>query len=84
MRVKIQMTWIVMPPGADTGDVPFLHEGEECGIVLQGKVEARVGDERYVLSPGDAIYQASTVPHRSRNIGDEDVIIVVAITPPSF
>jgi transcriptional regulator with XRE-family HTH domain len=84
LQRKIQMTWIVMPPGADTGDVPFLHEGEECGIVLQGKVEARIGDERYVLSSGDAIYHASDIPHGSRNIGDDDAIMIVASTPPSF
>ena len=84
LKRDIQMMRVVIPPGADTGDVPLSHEGEECGFVLQGQVEVWVGDEHYVLGPGDAIYQPSTVPHRSRNIGDSDVIIVVAITPPSF
>jgi quercetin dioxygenase-like cupin family protein len=84
LRRAIQMMWVVIPPGADTGDEALVHEGEECGVVLQGQVEIWVGDEHYVLGPGDAIYQPSTVPHRSRNIGDTDVIIVVAITPPSF
>lgn len=84
LQRDIQMMWVVIPPGADTGDEPLVHEGEECGVVLQGQVEIWVGDEHHVLGPGDAIYQASTVPHRSRNIGDTDVIIVVAITPPSF
>jgi transcriptional regulator with XRE-family HTH domain len=85
LQRDIQMMWVVIPPGADTGDDPLIHDGEECGVVLQGQVEIWVGDnEHYILGPGDAIYQASTVPHRSRNIGDEDVIIVVAITPPSF
>ena len=84
LQREIQMMWVVIPPGADTGDEPLVHDGEECGVVLQGQVEIWAGDEHYVLGPGDAIYQSSTVPHRSRNIGDTDVIIVVAITPPSF
>lgn len=80
----IQMMYVVIPPGASTGSEPLIHEGEECGVVLQGTVEIWAGDEHYILEPGDAIYQKSTVPHRSRNIGDDDVIVVVAITPPSF
>ena len=84
LQRAIQMMWVVMPPGTDTGDEPLVHEGEECGLILQGQVEIWVGDEHYILGPGDSIYQKSTIPHRSRNIGDEDVIIVVAITPPSF
>lgn len=83
LQRAIQLMWIVMPPGTDTGDF-LVHEGEECGIVLQGTVEIWVGDEHYVLSAGDAIYHPSSVPHRSRNIGEDDVIMVGAITPPSF
>ena len=84
LQRDIQMMRVVIPPGADTGDVPLIHEGEECGFVLQGQVEVWVGDEHFLLGPGDAIYQASTVPHRSRNVGTTDAIIIVAITPPSF
>jgi quercetin dioxygenase-like cupin family protein len=73
-----------MPPGTDSGDTPFVHEGEECGVVLQGKVETWIGTQRYVLEPGDAIYHLSSIPHRSRNVGDCDAIMVVAKTPPSF
>ena len=80
----IQMMYVVMPPETGTGREALVHEGEECGVVLQGTVEIWAGDDHYVLGPGDAIYQKSTIPHRSKNIGDDDVIIVVAITPPSF
>jgi transcriptional regulator with XRE-family HTH domain len=80
----IQMMYVIMPPGSSTGRESLVHEGEECGVVLQGTVEIWAGDEHYILGPGDSIYQKSTIPHRSRNIGDDDVIIVVAITPPSF
>jgi transcriptional regulator with XRE-family HTH domain len=80
----IQMMYVVIPPGATTGPEALVHDGEECGVVLQGTVEIWVGDDHYILNPGDAIYQKSTIPHRSKNIGEDDVIIVVAITPPSF
>jgi transcriptional regulator with XRE-family HTH domain len=80
----IQMMRVVMPPGESTGDVPLVHEGEECGFVLQGTIEVWVGDEYYVLQAGDAIYQKSTIPHRSRNIGEGEAIVITAITPPSF
>ncbi len=84
LRREIQMTWIVMPPGTDSGETPFVHEGEECGVILQGQLKTWIGDESFILGPGDAIYHDSTLPHRSANIGEEDVIMVVAKTPPSI
>ncbi|TCO61107.1 helix-turn-helix domain-containing protein [Actinocrispum wychmicini] len=84
----LQMMWVVIPVGQDTGPEPLSHEGEECGLVIQGRVGVWVGpageEEYYELGPGDAIYQLSKHPHRSRNIGDVDVLIVTAITPPSL
>jgi transcriptional regulator with XRE-family HTH domain len=80
----LQMMWIVMPPEADSGETPFMHQGEECGIILQGQIETWVGGQRFVLYPGDAIYHDSMLPHRTRNIGTTDVIMVVAKTPPSI
>jgi len=84
----IQMMWVTIPPGEGTGTRPLVHEGEECAVIVEGSVEIWVGEgdaqEHYVLGPGDSIYQSSTIPHRSRNIGETDVVIVVAITPPSF
>jgi transcriptional regulator with XRE-family HTH domain len=84
LQRAIQLIWVVMPPGTDSGDTPFIHEGEECGVVLQGRVETWIGNRQYILDPGDAIYHSSSVPHRSRNIGESDAIMVVAKTPPSF
>ncbi|MGB2964220.1 MAG: cupin domain-containing protein [Anaerolineales bacterium] len=84
LQGSLQMMWVVMPPGTDSGDDPFTHEGEECGVILQGQLEARVGDEKFILGPGDSIYHNSLIPHSSKNIGDSDVIMVVAKTPPSI
>ena len=76
----IQMLWIVMPPGSDSGETPFIHKGEECGVILQGELETIVGDKKYLLGPGDSIYHDSILPHYSRNVGNTDVIMVVAKT----
>ena len=71
-------------PGADTGDDMLSHEGEEGGVVVKGSVEVTVGGKRCMLGPGDAYYFDSTLPHRFRNPGDEECVIISANTPPSF
>ena len=71
-------------PGADTGKVLLAHEGEEGGIVLSGRMEITVGDERRVLGPGDAYYFESHRPHRFRCVGPVACEVISACTPPSF
>jgi len=71
-------------PGADTGRIPLVHEGEEGAIVIRGQLEVIVDDERRVLGPGDAYYFESTRPHRFRCVGDEPCELISACTPPSF
>jgi transcriptional regulator with XRE-family HTH domain len=80
LNQAIQMLWIVMPPGSDSGETPFIHKGEECGVILQGELETIVGNKKYLLGPGDSIYHDSVLPHYSRNVGNTDVIMVVAKT----
>nr|WP_294645415.1 cupin domain-containing protein [uncultured Aureimonas sp.] len=71
-------------PGADTGQVPLVHEGEEGGIVLSGRLEVTVGEERRILGPGDAYYFESRRPHRFRCVGPSPCEVVSACTPPTF
>jgi transcriptional regulator with XRE-family HTH domain len=70
--------------GADTGRIPLVHEGEEGAIVLSGRLEVTVGNERRVLGPGDAYYFESRRPHRFRCVGQEPCVLVSACTPPTF
>lgn len=71
-------------PGADTGKAMLRHEAEEGGVVMRGRLEVTVGDQRRVLEPGEAYYFDSRLPHRFRNVGDEPCEVVSACTPPSF
>ena len=74
----------VMPPGTDTGETSLRHEGEEGGVVITGQVEVTVGEQCRVLGPGEAYYFESRIPHRFRNVGDEDAVIFSANTPATF
>lgn len=71
-------------PGSDTGQTMLRHEAEEGGVVIRGRLEVTVGDQRRVLGPGEAYYFDSRLPHRFRNLGEEECEVVSACTPPSF
>ncbi len=81
---KLQILHERYRPGADTGQSMLSHEAEEGGIVLAGRLEVTVGDQVRTLSAGDAYRFNSRLPHRFRNTGSEDCIVVSACTPPSF
>ena len=63
----IQLIKECYQPGAGTGRHAITHEGEECGIVLSGRLEVTVADETAVLRAGDAYYFRSDQPHQFRN-----------------
>jgi transcriptional regulator with XRE-family HTH domain len=71
------------PPGSATAPAPYRTAGgEEGGVVVRGEIEATVGDEVRLLKQYDAYLFPTTMPHRLRNISDEECIIVSATTPP--
>lgn len=60
----VQNEW---PPGSSTGEVPYVHKGQECGFVLEGELEVEIYSETYLMKPGDSITLHSNVPHRVSN-----------------
>lgn len=81
---KLQILHERYAPGADTGAAMLRHDSEEGGIVLRGRVEVTVGDQCRVLGPGDAYYFDSRLPHRFRNVDEDECELISACTPPSF
>tara|TARA_R100000935_G_scaffold10653_3_gene21236 strand:- start:356 stop:940 length:585 start_codon:yes stop_codon:yes gene_type:complete len=81
---SLQVLHETYPSGADTGPELLVHEGEEAGVVISGEIEVTVDGAVAVLSPGDGYLFDSRLPHRFRNIGDVQCIVVSACTPPSF
>jgi len=80
----LEVLMIEVPPGYSTEATPFSHEGEEFGLILQGRHEVHLGDTAYSLEQGDSITYSSRTPHWYRNPSDEPVRSIWVITPPTF
>jgi transcriptional regulator with XRE-family HTH domain len=70
--------------GASTGPKPYSHRGEECALVLKGKLEVQIGSSVYVLLKDDSITFSCEIPHRVSNVGKVPAVSIWCITPPSF
>jgi transcriptional regulator with XRE-family HTH domain len=57
------------PAGSSTGKEMYVHEGIECGLLLDGELEVELEDKTYHLKPGDSITIRSDIPHRLNNKG---------------
>jgi transcriptional regulator with XRE-family HTH domain len=80
----LQMLSETYQPGADTGEAMLRHQGEECGIVVTGRLLVTVGAQEKELSSGDAYDVRSDIPHRFRNVGNTPCTLISANSPPSF
>lgn len=72
------------PPGADTGTDMLAHQGEEAGMLVEGRLELTVNGQVFVLERGDGYYFDSNKPHRFRNPFDEPAYLISATTPANF
>lgn len=79
---NLQILYERYEPGADTGKSMLQHESEEGGIIVEGEIELTVGDRKKVLTKGDAYLFDSRIPHRFRNTGAKECIIISGCTPP--
>ncbi len=71
-------------PGGSTGDDLYTHQGEEAGLVLQGEIEVFIGEKSFRLRAGDSFSFPSHLPHRFRNPGQVEAVLVWANTPISL
>src|SRR5262245_65780492 len=73
-----------LPPGMPAGDKRHYHHGEECLLVLEGRVSVACGDHRLVLEAGDSCHYDGRLPHAVENSGPGIARVLIAITPAAF
>ena len=80
----LEVIWVETEPGNTTEGTPYVHAGQEVGVVIEGVSEVHVCDETYLLRAGDAISYLSTTPHWFRNPSSKRNKIIQVITPPTW
>jgi transcriptional regulator with XRE-family HTH domain len=84
VRGQLELLYCRFPPGTDSGDRPYTHNGEEGGIIIAGELELWVDSRHYLLAEGDSFTFPSHLPHRYRNPGSRETVVVWAIAPPTY
>jgi len=60
-------------PGANSGDKPLVHTGEELVFTLEGTLVFDIGGKRYEVGTGDALHFMGDQPHHWVNEGSSEV-----------
>jgi transcriptional regulator with XRE-family HTH domain len=77
------MLYIELPANFSNEKSPFSHPGEEAVYVVEGSVRLTLAGQRYHMDVGDSIRIGSILPHWYAT-GDEEAVVITAMTPPSF
>ena len=83
LRAALEMILSRMPPDTEASQ-PYSHEGDEVGLVISGQMELWVGDRHFLLTAGDSFSHSSREPHRYRNPGPGETVVIWAISPPTY
>jgi len=74
---------VTLDPSGEMDEQP-IHEGEEFGYVISGKVQLRLDDKLYTVEKGECFYFASDRRHTVKNVGKNAAQILWVVTPPTF
>jgi len=67
---NLQMFVLHVPPNGSSGTQPLSYPAEKGGLVLEGEIVLKVGNEEAVLDQGDSFVFDSSLPHGFHNSSD--------------
>ena len=78
---RVDFLEVVYEPGGHSTDArrALRHDGYEYGLIMSGRLHARVGFESYELGPGDSLAFDSSIPHEYWNSTAGEVRAVWAV-----
>lgn len=82
MKKKLMPTLITINPGGSTQQEEAKVGTEKFLYVLDGTLEATVGQTRHELRGGSSLYLDASVPHSLKNTGRATAKCLCVVTPP--
>jgi len=81
-NAKVEFLEVIVEKGCETGT--YTHDGEEYGIVLEGKLEVILDGKKFTMVPGDSVAFECSRPHGFRNLSKGKTRVIWAVSPPTF
>ena len=81
---KLMPVLITIEPGGSTQKEEARVGTEKFIYVLEGKVEAAVGEDVHPLKRGSTLYLEASIPHVLRNVGAHVARCLAVTTPPAL
>ena len=80
---RMQPFFTTLEPGGGSKGA-YSHIGEECGIVLQGRLEINLNGKTYSVRKNESFYFSSQEPHSWHNPGKTRTVVIWVVSPPTF
>jgi len=80
---KMMPVLIKIKNGGKTRNEKMKPGIEKFIYVLDGRIEANIGEEKYNLMKGDTLYFEATTPHFFKNTHGHDTKLLCVISPPT-
>lgn len=74
---KIEPLLVTLIPGKDPELVS--HKGQEFNYCLEGRMKVIVGDQEYILEPGDSLYFNSMILHKMLPMDNKEAKFLTVI-----
>jgi len=74
---------VTLEPGGEMA-LQDVHEGEEFGFVLAGRIQVLLDDKVYTVKKNECFFFVSDRRHAVRNVGKVPAKILWVVTPPTF
>lgn len=81
---NLEMLLLEFPPGMSAGENRLYHHGEECLVVIDGRIRLSCGEHVLILESGDSCHYDGRVPHSIENCGTDWARVMLSITPAAF
>lgn len=81
-QMEVWMGYLAV--GEEMGSEASSHPSEEFIFVIRGAMEIHIGREVYSLEEGCSIQYDGRQPHRIVCAGDDDLVFLSALTPPTL
>jgi len=76
-----EFAYVEYLPGGSSGDLPAHHSGREYFLVIEGKIEATVDSQTFILTKDNSITFSGRLPHSMKNIGKTKARALFLIIP---